>query len=288
MNLAPSPALVQRAPMLPPPPSSRMLVDPEYLLEQLMAEATGQSPYRAQAGGPTGERPAVKGPTVQATGGFGSRQRQMNFQVVQLQGLMYSYRCSYVAQAIYQAYADASVDGILLEVNTGGGEVSAAQMINGAVTGGPKPVVTYAHYAASGGILGTSGSTEIVASGPMSTFGSIGVMQTMPRWMAKVYGEYFDEIYATTSPEKNEAWRKYIASLQTEAFVEKLNAIDTIFMEQVTRDRSLPKGELRDETLRGGTWLAQESKRRGLIDSIGNFNYAITRLASYVADNQYS
>ena len=281
MTMAPSPAQMQR-PMLPPPPSSRMLVDPEYLLEELMKEAAAVR-HHAQAGGPLGERPEAKSPVVTAMGGYGSGRREMNFSVVRLQGLMYSWSCSWVARQIYDAYADPNVDGVLLEVNTGGGEVSAAQMVAGAVTGGPKPVVTYAHYAASGGIMATTGSTEIVASGKLSRFGSIGVMMTAPRWMAKIYSDYFQELYADTSPEKNAAWREYIDSLKTERFVAMLNEIDQVFMQQVITDRNLPAGKIRDETLQGGTWMAEESKRRGLVDSIGNFNYALERLASYAA-----
>ena len=278
--MAPSTAQTQRH-MLPPPPSSRMLVDPEYLLEELMKEAA--APRHAQAGGPYGERPEAAGPPVKAIGGYGNGRREMSFTVVRLQGLMYSWSCSWVANQIYAAYADPSIDGILLEVNTGGGEVSAAQMVAGAVNDGPKPVVTYAHYAASGGIMATTGSTEIVASGKLSRFGSIGVMMTAPKWIAKVWSDYYDELYAATSPEKNAAWREYIKTLQTDRFVTMLNEIDQVFMAQVITDRRLPAGNLRDETLQGGTWMAEEAKRRGLVDSIGNFNYALERLASHAA-----
>lgn len=259
-----------------------MLVDPEYLVEELMKEAAHAR--NAQAGGPHGERPAVIGTPIAMAGGYGSQRRQMTLGHVRLQGLMYDRSCSQVADALYEAYSNDVIDGVLLEVNTGGGQVSAAQMVSGAVTNSPKPVVTYAHYAASGGIMATTGSTEIVASGMLSTFGSIGVMMSLPKWMAKFYSDYIQELYADTSPDKNAAWREYMDGMKTERFTKMLNQIDQIFMAQVITDRSLPAGKLRDETLGGGTWLAQEAKRRGLVDSIGNFNYALTRLASHVAD----
>jgi len=258
-----------------------MLVDSEYLLEQLMREA--QAMEAAHAGGSTPTQP-VSGTPVMAAGGYGSGRREMGFAHIRLSGIMRSDSAGYVVDAFTEAFGDPSISGVLLEVNTGGGEVTAASMIRSAIQGRNKPVVTFAHLAASGGMMATMDSEEIVAAGRTARVGSIGVMMTLPKWMRSVYGEYFTDVYADTSENKNQAFREWLKTGETEAFREDLNALDKIFMEEMAAARPLNK-ETAADTLAGGVWLAEEAKARGLVDSIGTLNYALNRLASYAANN---
>jgi protease-4 len=259
-----------------------MLVDSEYLLEELMRET--QALEAAHAGGST-PTPPVSGSPLVAAGGFGSsRQEAMTFSHIRLQGLMRSWSAGYVVDALNDAFNDPSTSGVLLEVNTGGGEVTAASMIRSAIQGRNKPVVTFAHLAASGGMMATMDSEEIVAAGRTARVGSIGVMMTLPKWMRSFYGEHFTDVYADTSPDKNQAYRQWLKTGETEAFKADLNALDQIFMEEMTAARPLNKKTAAD-TLAGGVWLAEEAKARGLVDSIGTLNYALNRLASYAANN---
>lgn len=260
-----------------------MLVDAEYLLEQLLREA--QAADNAQAGGHPLGLP-VTGNPLAATGGFGPARREMTFAHVRLEGLMRSWSVSYVVDALNEAYRDSSVSGILLEVNTGGGEAVAASMLRNAVADRNKPVVTYAHLAASGGMMATMHSDEIVAAGRSARVGSIGVMMTLPRYMRLLYGEYYQDIYADTSPDKNKAFNEWIQTGSTEAFKAELNKLDTIFMEDMKAARPIT-AKMAAETLAGGVWLAEEAKQRGLVDSIGTMQYALNRLASYAANNHY-
>ena len=271
MNQAPSPS-----PPLSLPPSARMLVDVEYLVEQLLQEA--QVRETAAESVPLA---IVAEPRV-AVGGFGSHRRAMTFSHVRLSGLLRSRAAVDVVDALNAALADTSVDGVLLEVNTGGGEVTAASMIRQAIAGRTKPVVTYAHLAASGGMLATMDSDEIVAAGRTARVGSIGAMLSLPTWLRRMYGDYVTDLYATTSPDKNRAFKEWVQTGSTAAFVEELDQLDAIFMQEMRAARPITAA-LASTTLAGGTWLADEAKRRGLVDSIGTMNYALTRLASYAA-----
>jgi ClpP class serine protease len=276
---APRPAL--SIPNLALPPSGRMLVDSEYLLEELMRET--QALEAAHAGGST-PTPPVSGSPLVAAGGFGQGRREMGFAHVRLTGIMRSSSAAYVVDALNEAYADPTVSGILFDVNTGGGEVTAASMIDSTITDRNKPVVGLLHLACSGGMLASKNCDELVAAGRYARVGSIGVMMTLPKWMRNVYGEYFTDVYADTSEDKNNAFREWIKTGETDAFKAELNALDKIFMEEMTAARPLNKKTAAD-TLAGGVWLAEEAKARGLVDSIGTLNYALNRLASYAANN---
>lgn len=255
-------------------PSARLLVDAEFLVEQLMAESD------ALAGAPSGAN-VLAAPLAMA-GGYGSNRRQMTFAHIRLSGLMRTQTAVYVADALTEALADTSVDGILLEVTTGGGEVTAAQMIRNVIKDKNKPVVVYAHLAASGGMMATMDADEIVAAGRTARVGSIGAMMSLPKYMRKFYGDIIEDVYADTSPDKNAAFREWLKTGNTDAFRADINALDAIFMAEMSAARPITK-KLADSTLAGGVWLADEAKLRGLVDSIGTLNYAITRLASYAA-----
>lgn len=271
-----TPSTAPTLPKLSLPPA-RLLVDSEYLMEQLISEAN------AQAGAPSGAE-VLAAPLTMATG-YGNQRREMTFAHVRLTGLMRSRSSVYVADALSDAMADTSVAGILLEVNTGGGEVTAAQMIRNVIRGRNKPVVVYAHLAASGGMLATMDADEIVAAGRTARVGSIGTMMSLPKYIRKFYGDYIEDVYADTSPDKNANFREWLTTGSTEAFKAELNKLDAIFMEEMSAARPITKS-MAASTLAGGVWLAEEATERGLVDSIGTLQYSINRLAE--AANNYS
>jgi ClpP class serine protease len=249
-------------------PSLRMLVDPEFLMQELMRDATVQA--------------EVSAPSLYASS-MRQESSSVNFIArVRLSGLIQRYNATMVADALYAAYANDEVMGVLLEVDTGGGDAVASQMIHSAVQSRNKPVVALVHYAASGGMLATMAADEIIASGPLVRVGSIGTMMSLPKWLAKVYNDYFQDVYADSSPEKNAGFRQYMDTMNTDKITAMLNELDEVFMGEMDKYRPLNKAT-KDETLAGGTWLAEEAKNRGLVDSIGPFNYAIKRLASHAA-----
>lgn len=265
-------------------PSSRMLVDSQYAMEQLNRfEETLQA---AQAGAPLGEPEQISMARIGAQGPTGLLQ----FAHIRLTGLMISQDSWYgpgvnrVVDAINEAFADSSISGILLEVNTGGGEVTAGQMMAAALRDRPKPVVTLGHLVASGGIMATLYSDEIIASGPFASFGSIGVMRTVPTWYYRLYSNYFKELYSDRSPNKNKAHREYANDGTMNAWMQELNALAEAFQNEVKESRPL-KGDT-DLTLSGAMFRGREAIDRGLADSMGGYQYAITRLATLARRNQ--
>lgn len=183
---------------------------------------------------------------------------------------------------INMANSNPQIEGILLEANTGGGEVTAAQMLQSVVEASPKPVVTFAHLLASGGIMGTLPSEEIIASTPAARIGSIGTMISLPKGFAEYYQNVYQDIYADKSTNKNKAFR---ALLQGDMgpLRQELNATNEEFLTSVKQYRRLKGNEASIEhTLSGAMFSATQAKRRGLIDGIGGYEYALKRLTAAV------
>lgn len=171
-----------------------------------------------------------------------------------------------------------NISGAILEVNSGGGEAMAGQIMFNAIKDFKKPIVAYVHSAGSAAYMAIAGAHEIIASGEMSRTGSIGAFISLDRKFIESYKGRFDEIYSDLSGDKNAAIRAYIETGDKSGLKVSLNETVKAFQELVTTNRDIKKA---DETLRGGMFQASDSKKRGLIDAIGTEQFAIKRLQTY-------
>ena len=267
-------------------PNDKMLIDPAFALTELMGIESRLHAANAgvEVGARFNEQPLVGHREVMVTGYGSTSSRNMRFAHIRLEGMMMSRDQLYgagvgkVVDQIHAAYDDRDVQGVLFEVNTGGGEVTAAQMVAAAIQERPKPVLAYGHLVASGGIMATMHADEIMASSPMAQFGSIGVMRTIPTWMFRYYSSYYKDIYSDHSPNKNRPSREYERTASMDAWVEELNELAIAFQEEVKAARPL-RGDTK-MTLSGEMFRGKDAKTRGLVDSIGGYQKAFNRLAT--------
>jgi ClpP class serine protease len=182
---------------------------------------------------------------------------------------------------INAAYQNSNISGIIIEANTGGGESIAGQMLNGALAEAPKPVVVWAHYLASAGIMGTLPVSEVIASTRAASFGSIGTFVSVNKRMAQWYAQSYTDVYASKSTNKNRPFRA-LQKGDLSAIQEMVDVSNESFLQEVQAYRSL-NGTQSDiaHTLSGEMFQAGEAKARGLIDGIGGFQYAIRRVMAY-------
>lgn len=176
---------------------------------------------------------------------------------------------------IHAANQNPNIEGILLEVNTGGGESTAGAMLQSVIADSPKAVVTWAHFMGSAGVRATLPSDEIVASSEGAEIGSIGTFVTLLRGFSNFYNANYQDIYADKSPNKNREFRQLLGG-DMSGLKEYVNRTNEYFLNEVAAYRPL-KGDVA-HTLSGAMFFAREAKRRGLIDSIGSYNYALGRL----------
>lgn len=171
-----------------------------------------------------------------------------------------------------------NIAGAILEVNSGGGEAMAGQIMYNAVKDFKKPVIALVHNAGSAAYLAISACTEIIASGELSRLGSIGALVSLDRKFIQTYKDRFDEIYSDLSADKNAGIRSYIETGDSSLIKQSLNETVLAFQAVVTSHRDVKK---KDETLRGGMFQAKDAKSRGLVDLIGTQELVIKRLKNY-------
>lgn len=181
-----------------------------------------------------------------------------------------------VVSAIENANADSAVKAIVLSVNTGGGEALSGQAIQNAVSESIKPILVNGEFIASAGYLAATGADAIYLAGNMSEVGSIGVMTTINTKALAFYRENVQSIYATKSQNKNEENRDLLNGDMTK-LVQRLDRIDTVFMDTVKAEREL-KGDV-DETLSGRLFMAQDAINNGLIDGVATLQETINMAA---------
>jgi len=190
-------------------------------------------------------------------------------------------------QDINLANYNKRIDGILIEVNSGGGEAIAGEMLMSALENNPKPVVAYAHlmalaYAhlmASAALEAMLPADEIIASSKAAEVGSIGTMVTVANKFSEWYKQNYTDIYADKSTNKNAAFRAFLDG-DMGPLKKELNATNEAFLAAVKRHRPL-KGDI-EHTLSGAMFQASAARRRGLIDGIGGYNYALKRITAAV------
>lgn len=180
------------------------------------------------------------------------------------------------------ANANPNISGILLEVNSGGGEALAGGALMNAIKDSRKPVVALVHRAGSAALRAILPAARRIGSGNDSQAGSIGSFVTIDRKFADWYNENYQDIYASQSPDKNRDFREMlngsISSLQS-----SVNESAKIFQKDVKKYLNLSGDEAEVErTLSGGMFYAAEAKKRGLLDEIGTFETAVRALASEV------
>lgn len=180
---------------------------------------------------------------------------------------------------LYKAYSNKNISGILLDVNSGGGESTAGHILKQAISDSNKPVVVHGVTVGSAALLSTLPATEIVANGESAKFGSIGSFVSISKKFLEDYSKNFIDVYASSSPDKNKEIRQLFVgdSALLQKSVDK-NA--EVFQQEVQKYRNLKYDPAK--TLSGGMFEAKDAKKRGLVDSIGTRSYAIQRLRSHI------
>lgn len=198
--------------------------------------------------------------------------------VMRSQSAMSSPGVDRLASDLRTAYNNQNVKGIVLETISGGGETMAGNMLKSALTERNKPVVGFGHLGASAAFRALSGTDEIIAAGDGAEFGSIGTMISLDNKMMAKLSTRFTEIYGSDTPNKNGEFRKALAG-DFSGLQDRVNQLTKSFHDEIKRDRPLQGDASRiKDTLSGAMFSAKEAKSRGLVDAIGNLNFAVRRV----------
>lgn len=191
-----------------------------------------------------------------------------------------------LSDTLYSAYSNDNIDGILLDVNSGGGESTAGYILKNALADKNKPVVVHAMTLGSAALLGTLPASEIIAAGESAKIGSIGSYLSVNNKFLSWYKDNYTDIYATQSTDKNADFRSLIEG--NSAPIQKMiDKSAKMFQDNVAKSRTLKGNEEKiSSTLAGGMFDAVDARSRGLVDGIGSYNYALKRLKSHISYNK--
>ena len=173
------------------------------------------------------------------------------------------------------AEASENITGIVLDMDTPGGEVYGTKNMADLVGNCSKPVVVLVNdgYSASAGYYIAAGADRILMAQPTDQVGSIGVYTTLidAKGAYEALGYKLLTIYSPTSPEKNKAWREAMEEGKLQRMETQLAYMDKVFMDHVKAGRT----KLDAKALEGGMFFTDEAISMGLADGYATYQQAI-------------
>ena len=195
-----------------------------------------------------------------------------------------------IVKKINKARDDKNVKGIVLRVNSPGGDVYASTMITNALeefqsTG--RPVITsMGDIAASGGVWVTTTSEEIWAENTTLT-GSIGVYGIYPDIspLAKWAGINYDGVSMTKAGEVYDVRRGMNDEINKQ-FREGIENFYKDFVAKVANNRGMDFSEVL-KVAGGRIWRGDKAFEIGLVDKLGSLDDAISSMATKLELENY-
>ena len=195
-----------------------------------------------------------------------------------------------IVKKINKARDDENVKGIVLRVNSPGGDVYASTMITNALeefqsTG--RPVITsMGDIAASGGVWVTTTSEEIWAENTTLT-GSIGVYGVYPDIspLASWMGINYDGVSMTKAGEVYDL-RKGMNDEINKQFREGIENFYKDFVTKVANNREMDFSEVL-KIAGGRIWRGDKALELGLVDKLGSLDDAITSMVTKLELEDY-
>ena len=195
-----------------------------------------------------------------------------------------------VVKNINKARDDENVKGIVLRVNSPGGDVYAGAMITNALeefqsTG--RPVITsMGDIAASGGVWVTTTSEEIWAESTTLT-GSIGVYGVYPDLspLANWAGINYDGISMTKAGEAYDL-RRGVSEEFSRVYEEGVENFYKDFVTKVADNRGLDFSEVL-KVAGGRIWRGDKALELGLVDKLGSLDDAVNSMVTKLELDDY-
>lgn len=169
--------------------------------------------------------------------------------------------------------------GVVLDIDSGGGQVSGTPELYEFIKSYSKPVVAYTDgLLCSAAYYIASACDYIISNKNADAIGSIGTMIFFinVEGMYEKLGATVVEEYATKSTDKNKAFRELKSGKPDKYIKEQLDPITDTFHENVKAARP----EINEEVFTGKVYNPSESLELNLIDQLGSLNDAVEKVNS--------
>lgn len=175
------------------------------------------------------------------------------------------------SQLLKQCYNNPNIKGIVLNIDSGGGEGYAGMLAEATIRQKNKPVIAFQNdLSASAAYMISCACDLIVAASPMTQVGSVGTYITIAdyaQWF-KLKGIDLKDVYADASTEKNKAYRDALNGDMTE-LKKNINQFNDAFLNTVSTNRGANLKN--DDWKTGRIYYARDAKTDGIIDEIASF-----------------
>tara|TARA_R110000850_G_scaffold277151_1_gene424864 strand:- start:54916 stop:56226 length:1311 start_codon:yes stop_codon:yes gene_type:complete len=172
---------------------------------------------------------------------------------------------------------DPACVGIVLDIDSGGGQVYGTPLLYDVINNLSKPVVAYTDgmMCSAAYYLGAA-SDHIVANPRAEDLGSLGAYAGVLDFngMFEKWGAKYHEVYATESTEKNHAYRELLEGNYEPYITQELDPIVTKFHEDMKASRP----QLDSKVFKGGTWNGEQAVELGLADVTGTLADAVNKV----------
>lgn len=171
------------------------------------------------------------------------------------------------------AYATPNINGIVLKIDSGGGEGNAMRMMVETISERNKPVIAFIDDFAASAAYGIAAACDLVtANSTTARIGSIGCYMTVADYTERFAKEgiKITDVYARQSTQKNKDYRDAIAG-DTKAVEDIATVFCESFLAQVEKDRAGKLTAEREVWGTGRMFFATEAMELGLIDNIDTY-----------------
>lgn len=180
---------------------------------------------------------------------------------------------------------DPTIAGVVLDIDSGGGQVYGTGEFYDYLTAYPKPTVAYTDgYMCSAAYYIGNACQYIVANKRADHIGSIGAYTTIVDFTGiyEKYGAKVHEFYATESTGKNSDYREVVDNANYAPYIK--NVLDPIVATFHT-DMKATRPQLNEAVFDGSTWNGTQALEMGLIDEVGTLQTAIDKVYSLATLN---
>lgn len=181
-----------------------------------------------------------------------------------------NYGIQNYASLMHRCYANDKIKGIILVLDTPGGEARAMVDMIDALNSRNKPITAFVSDGCFSAGMGIATQCDaIVMNNEFARCGSIGTMMTImdQRGYFEKQGINLIDLYATASKDKNQDYRDILDG-KTDAAVARLDQLNGYLLKSVKKGRGERLTADKSEWGTGKTFSAKEALEMGLIDQI--------------------
>lgn len=179
-----------------------------------------------------------------------------------------------IGNAIRSHFAADEAKGIILKIDSGGGEGMAMRHLAEVISERNKPVIAFIDDFACSAAYGIASACDyIVANSAFAEVGSIGTYMTVAD-----YSKYWEnegikliDVYASASTDKNQEYLQAIKG-NTDPLKKLADHFNEGFLSMIEKNRSGKLTAKRDTWGTGKVFFADEAIKLGLIDEINTFS----------------